>query len=84
MRSPNHYSGDGSVATPEVGEFKMTAWIDGIVKAIRGVEADEESLKLQNEFFEKAKHPGHTPLGRPVLDYSSRQNSQRTRTIFHP
>ena len=32
----------------------MNAWIDGIVKAIRAVKADGESLKLQNEFFEKA------------------------------
>ena len=35
----------------------MNAWIDGIVKATRAVKADQESLKLQNEFFEKATHP---------------------------
>jgi hypothetical protein len=67
-----------------MGEFKMTTWIDGIVKAIRAVKANEESLKLQNEFFEKAKHPWTHAPGRPVLDYSTHQNSQRTRTIFHP
>jgi creatinine amidohydrolase len=38
----------------------MNAWIDGIVKAIRAVKADGESLKLQNEFFEKASHPLET------------------------
>jgi hypothetical protein len=27
------------------------------MKAIRAVKADGESLKLQNEFFEKASHP---------------------------
>ena len=27
------------------------------VTAIRAVKADEESWQLQNEFFEKAKHP---------------------------
>lgn len=59
-RFPNHYSGDGSVATRERGEFEMKAWVDSIVKAIRAVKADEESLKLQNEFFEKAKHPLET------------------------
>jgi creatinine amidohydrolase len=53
---PNHYSGDGSLATTELGQFKMNAWIDGIVKANRAVKADQESLKLQNEFCEKAKH----------------------------
>ena len=35
----------------------MKNWQDAIVTAIRAVKADQESLKLQNEFFEKAKHP---------------------------
>jgi creatinine amidohydrolase len=56
-RFPNHYSGDGSAATKELGEFKMKAWIDAIVTSIRAVKADQNSLQLQNEFFEKAKHP---------------------------
>ena len=56
-RFPNHYSGDGSAATAELGQYRMNAWIDAIVKAVRAVKADGESLKLQNEFFEKAKHP---------------------------
>jgi creatinine amidohydrolase len=59
-RFPNHYSGDGSLATREFGQFKMNAWIDGIVKATRAVKADQESLRLQNEFFEKAAHPLQT------------------------
>jgi creatinine amidohydrolase len=56
-RFPNHYSGDGSVATHERGEFEMKTWQDSIVTSIRAVKADQESLKLQNEFFEKATHP---------------------------
>lgn len=56
-RFPDHYSGDGSVATRERGEFEMKAWVDSIVTAIRAVKADQESLKLQNEFFEKARRP---------------------------
>jgi creatinine amidohydrolase len=59
-RFPNHYSGDGSLATREFGQFKMNAWIDGIVKATRAVKADQESLRLQSEFFEKAAHPLET------------------------
>ena len=59
-RFPYHYSGDGSVATAELGQFKMKVWIDGIVKTIRAVKADQESLKLQNEFFQKAEHPLET------------------------
>ena len=56
-RFPNHYSGDGSVATKELGEWNMKGWIDSIVESIRAVKADEASLKLQNEFHEKSKHP---------------------------
>jgi creatinine amidohydrolase len=59
-RFPNHYSGDGSVATKELGEFDMKAWVDGIANVIRSVKADDESLKLQNQFYEDAKHPLET------------------------
>ena len=56
-RFPNHYSGDGSVATRELGEWNMKAWTDAIVEAIRAAKADDQSLKLQNEFYEKSRHP---------------------------
>lgn len=56
-RFPEHYSGDGSAATRELGQFKMQNWIDTLVKAIRAIKADQSSLQLQNEFYEKSKHP---------------------------
>jgi creatinine amidohydrolase len=56
-RFPNHYSGDGSVATKELGEWNMNNWIALTVEAIRAAKADDQSLKLQNEFYEKSKHP---------------------------
>jgi len=56
-RFPNHYSGEGGAATKKRGEFEMSHWEDAIVEAIRAVKADQESLQLQNEFFEKARHP---------------------------
>jgi creatinine amidohydrolase len=56
-RFPNHYSGDGALATKELGTFEMNAWISAIDDAIRAVKADDESLKLQNEFYEKSRHP---------------------------
>jgi creatinine amidohydrolase len=56
-RFPNHYAGDGGAATKELGEFDMKAWADGIANVIRSVKADDESLKLQNQFYEDAKHP---------------------------
>jgi creatinine amidohydrolase len=56
-RFPEHYSGDGSAATRELGQYKMQNWIDTLVKAIRAIKADQASLSLQNEFYEKSKHP---------------------------
>jgi creatinine amidohydrolase len=56
-RFPNHYSGEGALATKELGEFEMNAWINAIAAAIRAVQADDQSMRLQNEFYEKSKHP---------------------------
>ena len=56
-RFPNHYSGNGALATRELGNFQMNWWIGAIANTIRAVKADQESLRLQNEFYEQAKHP---------------------------
>jgi len=56
-RFPEHYSGDGSPATKELGEWNMKNWIEAVVDCIKAVKADDNSLKLQNEFYEKSKHP---------------------------
>ena len=60
-RFPNHYAGEGGVASRELGEFKTKTWIDAIVQTIRAVKADHESLRLQNEFYERSKNPLRTP-----------------------
>ena len=57
---PNHYAGEGGVASRELGEFEMKTWIGAIVQSIRAVKADQESLRLQNEFYERSKHPLET------------------------
>jgi creatinine amidohydrolase len=56
-RFPEHYSGDGSPATKELGEWNMKNWIEAVVDCIKAVKADENSLRIQNEFYEKSKHP---------------------------
>ena len=56
-RFPNHYSGDGALATKELGQFQMDWWVGKIVEVIRAVKADHASLQLQDEFYEKAGHP---------------------------
>lgn len=57
---PNHYAGDASGANQELGEFDMKAWAGALGEAIRAVKADNESLRLQNEFYEEATHPDDT------------------------
>lgn len=56
-RFPNHYSGNGSAATLELGQADMKANVSDLVNALRAIKADQTSLQLQNEFYEKAQHP---------------------------
>ncbi len=60
-RFPNHYAGEGAVASRELGQFEVKSWTDAIVQAIKAVKADAESLRLQTEFYERSKHPLDTP-----------------------
>lgn len=57
---PEHYAGEGALGNKELGEFDMKHWAESIAAAIRAVKADDKSLALQKEFFEKAKHPLET------------------------
>ena len=54
---PNHYAGDGSLATRELGEFDTKTAVSKMAGLIRAVKADQESLKLQKEFYEQSAHP---------------------------
>ncbi len=60
-RFPNHYAGEGAVASRELGAFEAKTWITAIVQSIRAVKADRESLRLQHDFYEQSKHPLSTP-----------------------
>ena len=60
-RFPNHYAGDGAVASRELGAFAATTWINAIVQAIRAVKADQVSLQLQTEFYGRSRNPLQTP-----------------------
>jgi creatinine amidohydrolase len=60
-RFPNHYAGDGSAATEALGEFDQKNWAHEIAEAVKAIKADEESSRLQKEFFEEAQHPIDTP-----------------------
>ena len=56
-RFPNHYSGDGAAATRQLGEFDQAEWSRQIAEAIKVIKADQESLTLQNRFYEQTQHP---------------------------
>jgi creatinine amidohydrolase len=60
-RFPLHYSGNGAAASKEQGEADVQGWINTLVRAIRAIKADDESLKLQNDFYDKSTHPLDTP-----------------------
>jgi creatinine amidohydrolase len=56
-RFPNHYSGDASTASKELGEFDKKTMVGNLVAAIRAIKDDQVSLQLQNEFYQESKHP---------------------------
>jgi creatinine amidohydrolase len=60
-RFPNHYAGEGAAANKQLGEFDQAEWSRQIAEALKAIKADEESLKLQNQFFEQSQHPLDTP-----------------------
>ncbi|MDE1176937.1 MAG: creatininase family protein [Edaphobacter sp.] len=60
-RFPDHYAGDGGAASHELGEFQMNWWVDSVTRALAAIKADDVSLKLQTEYFEKSTHPLDTP-----------------------
>ncbi|MGZ4000129.1 MAG: creatininase family protein [Mucilaginibacter sp.] len=50
---PNHYAGEGDKATAEYGKFITDHEIASFIKALQEVKADENALKLQNEFYDR-------------------------------
>jgi creatinine amidohydrolase len=56
-RFPNHYSGNGTTANKELGAYEMKAWTDQLVTALRAIKKDDTSVKLQKEFYDRAKDP---------------------------
>ncbi len=54
---PNHYAGDAAAANKELGQFDVNTWTTRVANVIRAVKADQATPRLQNEYYEKAKHP---------------------------
>jgi creatinine amidohydrolase len=59
-RFPNHYAGDGSPATAELGNLVLDGEADQLAAMIRAVKADTKVLELQNRFFDESEKPLQT------------------------
>ena len=58
---PNHYDGLGCAANKELGEFFAKKFTEDLVETIRAVKADQDTLRVQKEFFERSADPIKTP-----------------------
>jgi creatinine amidohydrolase len=54
-RFPNHYAGEGAGATRELGQALTEHRVSALVKALRAVKADEQTPRLQREYFDRLK-----------------------------
>jgi len=52
---PNHYAGEGAMATRELGQLVTEHYIDSFVTALKAIKEDTKTLQLQNEFFDRVK-----------------------------
>ena len=59
-RYPNHYAGDGSHASHEIGELLLNSRADQLAHLIKVFKEDNTILELQQEFFENTNKPLNT------------------------
>jgi creatinine amidohydrolase len=52
---PNHYAGEGDKATRQLGELVTEHTITSLARALKAVKADTQTLKLQEEYFDRVK-----------------------------
>jgi creatinine amidohydrolase len=52
-RYPNHYAGQGAVATRELGQLLSEDRVQALIRSLRTVKADTTTLALQKEFFDR-------------------------------
>jgi len=53
---PSHYCGDGLPATAEKGEYLLATRAQTLAQVIRAIKQDQETPRLQAEFFGKLNH----------------------------
>jgi creatinine amidohydrolase len=52
-RYPNHYAGEGAVATRDLGQLLTEDRVQALIRSLRTVKADTATLELQKEFFDR-------------------------------
>lgn len=57
---PNHYAGDGSVASKEIGELALNSSANQLAALLKLIKMDNTILDLQQEFYEKSENPAET------------------------
>lgn len=55
---PNHYAGEGAKASKELGKLIVDKEISSFAEALKMIKADNETLKLQNEYFDRVDKLG--------------------------
>ena len=59
-RFPNHYAGDASTATKELGEALLNEEAGQLARFIKQIKENESILKLQEMFYKDAENPLNT------------------------
>lgn len=59
-RYPNHYAGDGGYGNTEMGKLILDNEVDQLTQMIKSVKADQQTIKLQNQFYKDANKPLET------------------------
>lgn len=66
-RYPNHYAGDGSNGSRELGELYLASESAQLARLVKVLKADDSVQTLQDKFNEKTQHPspGASPYAPP-------------------
>jgi len=56
-RFPNHYAGDGSFASAELGNLLLDAEAKQLVELLRALKKEDTLLKLQEQFYSGGENP---------------------------
>ena len=70
---PNHYAGDGSFASREIGELVLESAANQLVTMVRAVKKDTTIQELENRFFDRSVNPLSTKQHRDRSGIIDRQ-----------